>query len=524
MLAFIILVGLTITVVAGSLAYAKCCPYNSHYYYAAAPFARPSWATLFCGNLPPDIKVPSDYNLIAAKCPGVISYWNLRNETINGDKIEIIWNSTFGPYNETSFSKNLISFGNTGHGSIEIKIIGNKPVNVTLYHNFDYTYKLPCHYNFYVMQYSVYSNTSQPYFILGKITGSNGKSICVLLQGTGFPPFANHNIICYVIHASTYFQIKGGQWNYFQAGSNVPAFTPYSYTLPKNETAFASYYMIKDLFTKDGTYNVTYTVMYYPTGGKDCVTIYLSDVYFEFLGSVYGVLGTCANGGNIFALFVKGGVFDLELAALAGLAIVAIGAVVGILAGYYGGIRDMTLVSITDFVLLLPGLIVILLIVAALDLYDPKFLSADRAFILAGIITVLSWPITARVIRGEAYVNRSKPFIEASRALGETNFQILRKHMFPNLLPIIFAQLTLDVTAVIFTESTLDFLGIGIPTYEFPTWGNMLGLANNYAAAAPAHAWWWVIPPSIALILLGVSLFYLGEAILERFRVKTGVS
>lgn len=526
LLSFIILLGLVLTVVVGNVVYAKCCPYNPSYYYAAAPFARPSWATLFCGNLPPNIKVPSSYNLIAAKCPGVLSYWHLRNETLNGDKIEIIWNSTFGPYNETAFNKNLATFGNTGPGSIEIKIIGDNPVNITLYHCFDYTYKLPSIHNIYLMQYSVYSNTSQLYIINGKIIGPNGTSICVLYHGSGFPPFIkNPEFDSYIFNPVNKYEIIEGQWNFFQAGSNVPTFTPYYYTLPPNRQALASFYMIHYLFSKDGTYNVTFTIMYYPSSlDGNSTTIYLSDVYFEFLGSVYGIFGTDANGANVFAEFVKGGLFDLELAGLAGLAIVAIGAVVGILAGYYGGIRDMALVSTTDFVLLLPGLIIILLIVEVLTLYDPRVLDTYRPVILAGIITILSWPITARVIRGETYVVRSKAFIEAARALGESNLQVLRRHIFPNLLPIIFAQLTLDVTAVVYTESTLDFLGIGIPISEYPTWGNMLGYAQYYIASAPSFAWWWILPPALALVLLGISLFYLGEAILEKYRVKTGVS
>lgn len=511
-----------IPVIVGAFITFKVNPYSEAGHYVAAPYAIPSWATIFYGNLPPDINVPSSYSLIAAKSPAVISYWHLQNETINNDTVIVLWDSSFGPTNESNYEPEGFTYGNTGDGSIEIIIKGDNPVNITLYHTFDYDYKLPTVNNFYSMQMSIYysNDTTAGFIINGYLTNPDHYTVFLFSHGNTYPLNAfQSNYVDYYFNPVNQYMLSPNSWNYEMIQTNAPSFTPYYYSLPLNESSLAAFDLIKDVFNTTGIYNVSFVIEYIPSGVNSSLTLYLSDIHFEFLGSVYGLLGTDNNGASVFAEFVQGGIFDLELALITGLVIVGIGAILGILAAYYGRIFDYILVALTDFFLLLPGLVFLIIFETFLGLYFPSLMAKYRPEIIAGIIALLAWPPTARVLRGETFVVKSQQFIEAAKVLGLSNFQILRKHILPHLMPIIFAQLIFDIPAVIYIESTLDFLGLGITS--FPTWGNMLGFATDYIVGAPYYAWWWWIPPFIALTLIGISLFYLGESVLERYR-RTG--
>jgi len=507
----------------GSIAYgyfteSKANPYTPAGQYAAAPYAIPSWASIFYGNLAPDIKIPNEYTLLAAKTPSVTEYWHLSNFTLNGDSVTVIYNSSYGPKGETSFQKTLYSYGNTGNGSIEIIVKGNEPLNLTLYHEFLYNYLLPNatkfgDYEFYIIQASISAYTTNSYYDFnGYIVNPSNISFWLFLAGNYLPT----NLVT----LSTVFKYIGnGGWNYILASSASAGETPWLYTsnLPPNETAIASLIMLQKTFNSTGTYRVEYTINYIPNGPNSKLVVYLSDLYFEFLGSKYGVLGTDNNGASVLAEYSQGGIFDLELAILAGLAIVFIGAVFGLFAGYYGGRLDQILTSFTDFILLLPGLAILIVLIT---IFQQIFVVFSKDILIIIILVILSWPPTARTIRGQVLQVRNMPFVEAAKALGMSNMEIIRKHILRHVFPIIIAQLIFDIPAVIGIESALDFLGVGI--LKFPTWGNMLGFSTNASLSAPGFAWWWILTPGIALFLLGISLFYIGEAITRYYGSLVG--
>ncbi len=507
----VLLALIVLPVVVGAFTLPHINPYSEAGYYAAAPYAVPSWATIFYGNLPPDIKIPSSYDLIAAKNPEVISYWNLRNETINGDTITVVWNSTFGPTGE-SFTKTMATFGNTGPGSIEIIIQGSQPINLTLYHVFTYNYKLPGTYNFFNLQASIYYiSYGADFNFNGYLINPKNQTFWMFTSGN-FPP-TNPVLVTY-FH---YFGPKG--WNYILSSSSSASFTPWITTanLTGTQLTSASDILLHMAFNTTGNYTVEYIIEYMPSSSNSKLVVYLSDLYFEFLGSRYGLLGTDENGASVFSEYVMGGEFDLVLATIVGLAILGIGAILGLLAGYYGGGTDTALVAVTDFVLLIPGLAMLIIL---MTIFQQIFTSANKALLISVVIVILSWPPTARIIRGQTMAIRSMPFIEAARALGMSNTQILWKHVIRHVIPIIIAQLIFDIPAVIGIESALDFLGVGILTT--PTWGNMLGFSTHAVLYAPYYAWWWILPPGFALFFLGISLFYLGEFIERQYGLLTG--
>ncbi|TRM87847.1 ABC transporter permease [Sulfolobus sp. E3] len=504
----VILVG---PIVIGYFTIPKANPYTPAGQEAAAPYAVPSWANAFYGNLPPDIMVPSSYSLIAAKSPSVITYWNLRNMSINGDQVEVLWVSNFGPTGE-SFEKTMSTFGNTGNGSIEVIIKGDNPVNITLYHTFYYNYLLPSSLDSFLMQASIYYESSGSQFLFnGYIVNSKNETYWMLTSGNYIIPTL----------ATVEKYISPKTWIYVLATSGDASLTPWYYTanLPPSEQAFANSIFLHSVFNLTGTYTVQYQISYIPSGKNSSIIIYLSDLLFKFLGSRYGLLGTDDNGASVFAEYVQGGAFDLILALIVGAVIVGVGAITGLLAGYYSGKTDQVLISISDFILLLPGLA---LLIVLITIFQQIFISSSKVLLIAAVLVLLSWPPTARIIKGQTLSIRNMGFVEAAKVLGMSNFQILRKHVVRHVIPIIIAQLIFDIPAVIGIESGLDFLGIGIIT--FPTWGNMLGFSAHAATSAPYFAWWWILPPGIALFLLGISLYYIGEAITRFYGLTSGES
>jgi uncharacterized membrane protein YfcA len=125
------------------------------------------------------------------------------------------------------------------------------------------------------------------------------------------------------------------------------------------------------------------------------------------------------------------------------------------------------------------------------------------------IIGITSWPGTARVIRSDTLRVRELSFIERAKAIGSTNGHIMGKHVLPNVMPLIFANLVLVVAIAILSETTLSFLGLGDPL-NF-SWGTMLHYAwVNGAAGLPA--WWYLLPPGIAIILVVLAFTFIGTA------------
>ncbi|BCS92551.1 ABC transporter permease [Metallosphaera javensis (ex Sakai et al. 2022)] len=295
----------------------------------------------------------------------------------------------------------------------------------------------------------------------------------------------------------------------FSSQTINPSNSPYVNSLPFQDQPLASLEFPKAVLPRPGMY---YLVISLQNTGNSPETFLLSNPHYTSLGYAYGRLGTDDNGGSVFSEFVYGARFDLYLALVASVLIIGIGLIIGLLAGYVGGFTDLTLNALTDFFLLIPGLPLLIVLISIFDLTG-VIVNVNKAVLILLIISFLSWPGTAKIIRGQTLSLRSRTFVEASRALGEGKLRILFRHIVPNLMGILFAQLAYDVPGVILAESGLDFLGLGI--IGFPTWGNMLGFATNDLSFANGFAWWWVLPPGIGIILLSTAFYYFGTAMLD---------
>ncbi|HEV8557072.1 MAG TPA: ABC transporter permease [Actinophytocola sp.] len=212
-------------------------------------------------------------------------------------------------------------------------------------------------------------------------------------------------------------------------------------------------------------------------------------------------LGTDHAGRSVLDLTVYGARVSLLVGIAAAVLSVGIGTVFGMLSGHFGRWVSAILMRVTDFFLVLPALVLAI----ALSTMLARGLGT---IILA--IGVTSWPSTARLVRAQTLTIEARPYIERARALGGGHRHVLLKHVLPAVLPLVLANTTLAVGSAIISESTLAFLGLGDPSKV--SWGLMLKQALD-TGAVTAGAWWYLLPPGVAIVLVVLSFTLCGRAL-----------
>ncbi|MCK9221979.1 MAG: ABC transporter permease [Limnochordia bacterium] len=257
----------------------------------------------------------------------------------------------------------------------------------------------------------------------------------------------------------------------------------------------------KTVFTSSGEYSLNILMEKTPESGP--VTIDLGKMTFVVPGEVHGVLGVDHLGCDLWSQLAYGTRFALLIGLSAAFIAVVVGTTIGIISGYVGGFIDEILMRLADIMLSVP-LLPILIILAA---FFGK--SIWNTVIL---IAVFAWMGTARMVRSQTLSLREQTFVEAARAAGASQTYIMWHHIMPNVLPLVFASLVLLIPSAILFESTLSFLGFGDPST--PTWGNMLQNAQNFGAFTRL-AWWWILPPGLAITLLAMAFVLIGNTLNE---------
>ncbi|WLQ36611.1 ABC transporter permease [Streptomyces castrisilvae] len=223
-------------------------------------------------------------------------------------------------------------------------------------------------------------------------------------------------------------------------------------------------------------------------------------------------LGTDQFGRSVLALLVWGARVSLTVGLLAAFLCVAIGTIVGIVAGHFRGWYSTVLMRITDWFLVMPTLVLAIALATVMDR------SLWTIIIAIGVTT---WPTTARLVRAQTLAVESRPYIERARALGGGHGHVMIRHVLPNVMPLVLAQTTLVISSAILTEATLAFLGLGDPTIT--SWGSMLQDARA-AGAVSAGDWWYLAPPGIAIALVALAFTLCGRAIESVLNPKLGVA
>jgi peptide/nickel transport system permease protein len=211
-------------------------------------------------------------------------------------------------------------------------------------------------------------------------------------------------------------------------------------------------------------------------------------------------LGTDELGRSVLDLVIQGSQISLLVGFLATAISMLIGALVGISAGYFGGLTGVVLMRLTDWFLVIPFLPLAIVLAAILG---------RSLFVIALVIGIVTWAGTARVVRSQVLTLKERPYVERARALGASHRQIIARHILPNVFPLIFANTILVVAVAILTETTLSFLGLGDPFSV--SWGSILESA--YAEGAISlGAWWYLVPPGLCIVLVVLGFTMCGYA------------
>lgn len=211
------------------------------------------------------------------------------------------------------------------------------------------------------------------------------------------------------------------------------------------------------------------------------------------------LLGTTAQGYDIFSQLIYGARPALMVGLVAAFFTVVIGTTVGLTAGYYGGYVDDALMRLVDFVYGLPLLPTVIVLMTILG---PGVLNVILALVL------VQWRTSARVIRSQVLSLRERPFVKAAKVSGASNWRIITRHIAPNVLPLAFLYGAFGIAWAILTEAGVSFLGLGDPSQV--SWGTMLQSARTYSAMVEG-TWWWFIPPGICIALVVISGFLIGR-------------
>lgn len=213
------------------------------------------------------------------------------------------------------------------------------------------------------------------------------------------------------------------------------------------------------------------------------------------------LLGTDQPGRSVLLLVIWGTRPSLTIGVIATLCTVCIGAVVGLLAGHLGGLAGRILMAVTDWFIALPQLPLAIALAAVLG-------QGDASITIA--IAVTSWTTTARIVRAQTLAVEARPFVERAHALGAGHLQVIVRQVLPNVAPLILVSSTLTVASAILSETTLAFLGLGNPTDV--SWGAMLNQAVGQGAVTRG-AWWYLLPPGIAILTVVLGFTLCGRAI-----------
>jgi peptide/nickel transport system permease protein len=212
-------------------------------------------------------------------------------------------------------------------------------------------------------------------------------------------------------------------------------------------------------------------------------------------------MGTTELGQDVFRQFLVGGRISLYVGVSATLIAMVLGAGLGMVSGYYAGWRDTVLMRVTDFFLVLPTLPLIIVLAA---------LFGQSIVVTSLVIGLTSWPQTARIIRSQVLSLRERPLVQRVRSLGASNLRIMGKHILPNVVPLILANLALVLSGSILAQAALAFLGLGDPVQV--SWGTSLHNAFDSGAMSQG-AWWYVMTPGVGIVALVLAFSLVGNSL-----------
>jgi ABC-type dipeptide/oligopeptide/nickel transport system permease subunit len=218
--------------------------------------------------------------------------------------------------------------------------------------------------------------------------------------------------------------------------------------------------------------------------------------------------GTDDLGRDILVRVAYGARVSLGVGVLATLLTVGIGVVLGLIAGFLGGLVDLVLARIVDMVLSVPFLLVAIALVSVVG---------SSLTITVLVIGFFSWASVARIVRGQVLSIKEREYVEAARSLGAGDLRIMFVDILPNVMAPVIVYTTLLIPVVIVVQATLSFLGLGLPP-PTPDWGGMINDSRNYYETS----WWYIAFPGAALLITTLAFNLFGDGVRDAFDPRVG--
>jgi peptide/nickel transport system permease protein len=219
------------------------------------------------------------------------------------------------------------------------------------------------------------------------------------------------------------------------------------------------------------------------------------------------LLGTDQDGFDQLGRLMIGGRSSIEVGLAAALLATVFGTLWGAVAGYVGGFVDALMMRVVDAALAVPALFLLLVLSAIFSPTVP---------IMILVVAMVSWLVTARLVRGEALTLRVREYVQAVKVMGGRGPRIVLRHIAPNAMGTIMVNATFQVADAILLVAALSYLGLGIPPPAVD-WGGMLTHGIQYVYVG---YWWLIFPPGIAIVLIVVAFNFIGDALRDAFEVR----
>jgi peptide/nickel transport system permease protein len=229
------------------------------------------------------------------------------------------------------------------------------------------------------------------------------------------------------------------------------------------------------------------------------------------------LLGTDDQGRDMFSAILFGSRVSLLVGFASVVFSIAIGVTLGLMAGYIGGRTDAFIMRIADIQLSFPAILIALLVFGvARGLIAPQYHEQAAIIVLIIAIGLSNWASYARTVRGSTLVEKNKDYVMSARVMGRSAFAIMGRHVLPNVTGPVLVIATINLALAIIAESTLSFLGVGVPPTQ-PSLGTLIRVGQQFLFSGE---WWILLYPSLDLVLLALSINLLGDWLRDALNPK----
>ncbi len=231
-------------------------------------------------------------------------------------------------------------------------------------------------------------------------------------------------------------------------------------------------------------------------------------------------LGTDNQGYDVLARLMYGGRVSLIVSFMTVILLTVLGVIIGGIAGYFGGAVDNTIMRICDILMCLPGIPILLIISSAMDGWVSLGWVEEgmRIYILMLFLTLISWPGTARLVRGQILSLREQEYMVAAEAMGFSTGRKIFKHLVPNVMPQLIVQMSLSLGSMILYEATLSYLNMGIKA-PYTAWGSMINIITTDPNILQNYLNVWV-PAGVCIVIAVLGFNFVGDGLRDALDPK----